>query len=225
MSKTLAGVLGALALCIAPFTVPAVQAAQLSLSDLFYAGSGPDLDIKLDVDVVGSNAEFTISNDSTGTASGSSVFNAYFQSGLSSLLGSVSGAANGTADPTGTVTFTGGVGATVSPDAPPGVGDWTSNYAAWGKTGAASTGINAGESWTIAFALLDSSTTAQDIADAILAPDGQSRVALHIGSCYYGNSCTTGPSEIPIPAAIWLMLSGMVGLIGFGMVRRRSDTA
>lgn len=216
MKRVFTPILAALTLILAPIGLSGAKAAEvIALSD-FVEGVGPDLDLELSIDVSGGVAAFTFANKTLvpSTADTSSIFNVYFESGLASLLGAVSGPANGSGSG---VTFVGGIGSTVSPNHPPGVGDWTGNYAAWGKDGGPhSAGVNPGEEWTIMFALDSGATTAADIANAILNADGHLRVFLHVADCFDSESCTVG--AVPVPAALPLMASALLGL---GIVARR----
>lgn len=238
MSKILTPIVAALALLLTPIGAPGAKAAVLAM-DNSISQYAPDLDIDVDVTVNSGVASFLFSNNSIGTASNASIFNVYFESGLASLLGAVSGDANGTPGAGDSVTFTGGIDPLddgVSPNTPPalggtppaGIATWGGNYAAWGRQNEnAGEGIGAGETWLIKFVLDDASTTAGDIITALSDLSGNSRIAMHIGNCYYGYSCTTTagpPNIVPVPPALPLMATALLGL-GFVARRRRQQVA
>ena len=50
--------------------------------------------------------------------------------------------------------------------------------------------------------------------------DGNSRFAVHVHDCFGSNSCSA-VSAVPLPAAVWLFGSGMLGLVG--VARRKKS--
>ncbi|MFT5396633.1 MAG: hypothetical protein ACI85N_001837 [Gammaproteobacteria bacterium] len=78
-----------------------------------------------------------------------------------------------------------------------------------------------GGSLEIVFALL-AMTSFSDVVDAI--EDGSLRLGFHVRSINLGSGdggeSFVSVSAVPVPAAVWLMGTGLIGLIGFGRRRR-----
>ena len=104
---------------------------------------------------------------------------------------------------------------------------WTSTFAKLDRTGAAANGINPGESLMVVFGY--SGTEAALVGD-LLNGFGDRRIALHLISAANGEcgpdarSCSIGVSAVPLPPAVWLFLSAVLGL-GAVVVRRRPQPA
>ena len=80
--------------------------------------------------------------------------------------------------------------------------------------------LEAGGSLEIVFALV-ALTSFSDVVDAI--EDGRLRLGLHVRSIELGgrDGSESFVSTVPVPAAVWLMGTGLIGLIGF---RRKRPT-
>ena len=100
---------------------------------------------------------------------------------------------------------------------------WTSNFAQLDRNGAASNGINPGEALLVVFGY--SGNEAALVGD-LLDRFGDRRIALHLISAVNGEcgpnatSCSIGVSPVPLPPAVWLFLSAVLGL--GALVRRRT---
>ena len=77
-------------------------------------------------------------------------------------------------------------------------------------------GVNPGEWLGIVFDLQGSQSFGDLVADLT---DGSLRVGLQVQGFYYGGSESFINNPVPVPAAIWLFGSGLLGLIG--VMRRR----
>jgi hypothetical protein len=75
-------------------------------------------------------------------------------------------------------------------------------------------GLNGGESLQISW---DLSGEFSSFIDDVKY--GDSRFALHVLDCEGSNSCSA-VSAVPVPAALWLFSSGLLGLIGFSRWKR-----
>lgn len=196
-----------------------------------------DLTVTSD-DTVGGVISFAFENVSDGVAAGSSVHNVYFESGLSSHLGAFSVNEHGVAT-AGTVAMKGGIGYK-STNAPPsmesagtlnipGMPAWTTNYARYDKDGAAANGINVNDIWTMSFIALTDITADGLIGLITDVFDETSRIAVHVGDCGGDDiSCTAvawPPNPVPVPAALPLFLSGLIGLGVMARRKRKSAAA
>ncbi len=176
-----------------------------------FNASAPGLDISVEVTTTGSQAIFAFANNSTGASAGSSAARIYFESGLQSA--GLSGGA-----------VTGGSGTSFSTSYP-GPGsvpagntiDWAGEYAAFGALASPShNGLEVGESLLLAF---DYTGDEASLVNAILDPDGNARIALHVLDCNGGSSCAASSmAVIPVPAALPLFIGALAGL---GFLRRR----
>lgn len=156
----------------------------------------------------GSNVvQFDIRNTSP-VGSTSSIFNVYFEDRDPDLLSNfnmVGGA--------GTSFAEGG-----APPNPPGANNinWGGTLFRAGRTGNAATGVNRTETLTITAVF---SGLFSDLQDALLVDQ---RIAFQIGDCVTPDgSCQAVVT--PIPAALPLLLSGIVGLFGLRWIRRRGQ--
>lgn len=116
------------------------------------------------------------------------------------------------------------------PAAPPGGASnfgWDGNFERFRSINPAPTfGVGPGE-WLALLYNLDGVTSTQAFLDAlgagIIDPMGIRRVAMHVIRCVDDESCTA--ISVPIPGAIWLFASALLGLFGFGYRRRRAVAA
>lgn len=79
-------------------------------------------------------------------------------------------------------------------------------------------GVNPGETLGIFFALQGTQTYA-DVVNELAS--GQLRVGLHVQAFDGGGSESFVNMPVPVPAALWLFGSGLLGLIGFA--RRKKN--
>lgn len=175
-----------------------------------YNALADDLNLSVDVTLDDGIATFEFHNDSTGASAGSSLARIYFESGLADI-----GLSGGT--------VIGGTGTAFAasypgPAAPPAGNtvDWQGQLAAFGAGSPPPVnGINAGESLIIEFAY---SGTLQALSNALTDENGNARIAVHVLDCVNGDSCAAY-TVVPIPAALPLLVSGLLGLAG--LARRR----
>jgi hypothetical protein len=213
----------ALAACLAaiPF---AARAAIIPLES--YNTVGGSFTGEVEVTSDGSAATFVFRNTTAGGTS--SLASIWFETGFGGIF-------TGT---DATLTQTGvnfaldvtplGPGNSNPPPAPndiPSV-SWTSNFAKLDRIGAAANGISPGEALMVVFGY--SGTEAALVAD-LLNGFGDRRIALHLISAANGEcgpsatSCSIGVSAVPLPPAVWLFLSAVLGL--GAVVRRRPKAA
>jgi hypothetical protein len=215
--------------------------------DLHLANSetiGSGFDLRLDVEVgddldglgdAGLEARFIFSNLSLaqgGSDPSLSGWNArikeiYFESGLSDDLVSPH-----VDDTNGDITGLDYRTISIAPSNPPGINpSWNENYYAFDEQGGSTNkGVEDGQSWSAIFDVAGSAAFVDAVGLAALLGNDQvnSRIAIHVGSCDGGESCvvdtwTPGTSPVPVPAAIWLFGTALIGLVGFG--KRKSKVA
>ena len=221
-SRPFAAIALAFAACL---VVPlAARAAIIPLES--YNTVGGSFTGEVEVTADGSNASFVFRNTTAGGSS--SLASIWFEAGLGGIL-------------TGTDTTLSQTGVNFALDVPPlGPGSsnpppapndipsvpWTSNFAKLDRIGGEVNGIDPGESLLVVFGY--SGTEAGLVSD-LLNGFGDSRIALHLISAENGEcgpnatSCSIGVSPVPLPPALWLFLSAVLGL--GAMVRRRSRPA
>lgn len=78
-------------------------------------------------------------------------------------------------------------------------------------------GVNPGETLGVLFNLQPGGTFADVIGELA---DGTLRVGIHVQALDSGGSESFVNQPVPVPAAIWLMVSGLLGLIGIAKRRR-----
>lgn len=170
--------------------------------------------VEIDVNEITDIASFTFST--TAGNSTTSIARIYFETDLGMIL-------SGTPSliPSGSgVSFTVGTGGP-GPNDPPAGNEAPS--VPWGGTferfkadaPPPRNGINVGEYLTIHY---DYSGTEADLVDKIVDELGNNRLAVHILNCQGTNSCVA--TTVPIPAAVWLFGSGLLGLVGISRRKR-----
>lgn len=206
------------------------QATVIPLASYNTVGGTFTGDVNVTTD--GSHASFLFRNTTSGGMS--SLASIWFEAGLGGIL---TGADATLVQPG--VNFSLdvaplGPGNGAPPPAPNAIPDtpWTSNFARLTKNGAAANGINPGESLLVVFSY--AGTEAALVGD-LLDGFGNRRIALHLiaaknGECGVSsesgqsvNSCSIGVSPVPLPPAVWLFLSAILGL--GTVVRRRARPA
>lgn len=223
-SRPFSAIALALTACLSVFPL-AARAAVIPLES--YNTVGGTFTGEVEVTADGSVATFVFRNTTAGGSS--SLASIWFEAGLGSIL-------------TGADTLIAQTGVSFDLDVtpldpgnsnpPPAPNDipsasWTSNFAMLERNGAAANGISPGEALLVAFGY--SGTEAALVAD-LLNGLGDRRIALHLisagnGECGTGGgqaaaSCSIGVSAVPLPPAIWLFLSAVLGLVS--LTRRRS---
>jgi hypothetical protein len=198
-----------------------VHAAVIPLAS--YNSAGGSFTGEVAVTANGSNASFVFRNTTSGGSS--SLASIWFETGFASIFTGLDA----------TLTQTGvnfsfdvtplGPGNNAPPPAPNAIPStpWTSNFAKLDKIGAAANGINPGEALTVVFGY---SGTESALVGDLLNGFGDRRIALHLISAGNGecgvsattgqsvDSCSIGVSAVPLPAAVWLLLSAILGLGG-----------
>jgi hypothetical protein len=91
----------------------------------------------------------------------------------------------------------------------------------WLAGGSPKGGIGVGQTGVLTFALTGNlaGLTTQSFVDALNAPGGE-WLAVRFRGFEDGGSSKYGTSVVPIPAAVWLLGSGLLGLAGLGRFRR-----
>ena len=123
-----------------------------------------------------------------------------------------------------------------TPEEPPAAGSISSFGGAWGGTAIgltadpsssppAITGVLGGFDALLVFAFSSSLTDEIAFAESVLSDFLQGfRIAMHIGACTeLGESCTA--IAAPIPGAVWLFISALLGLVGIGYRKREKLAA
>ena len=110
----------------------------------------------------------------------------------------------------------------ISPPSPPGIiPSWAGNHYTFDEQGGSSnTGVVDGQSWSAIFDLAVGAAFTDTAGLVALLGNDQvnSRIAIHVGDCDGSNSCvvdTWTPSPVPVPAAVWLFGTALIGFIGF----------
>lgn len=222
-SRPFSAIVFALATCLAGAPL-AANAAIIPLES--YNTIGGTFSGEVEVTADGSSATFAFRNTTAGGTS--SLASIWFEAGFASIF-------------TGADANIAQTGVSFALDVPPlGPGNsnpppapndipsvsWTSNFAKLDRIGAAANGINPGESLLVAFGY--SGTEAALVSD-LLNGAGDRRIALHLISAANGEcgpnatSCSIGVSAVPLPPALWLFLSAVLGL--GALTRRRTKAA
>lgn len=204
--------------------VPAANAAMLPLTVYNDNGTPTDFTAEVDISCDGGGCDLTFTNtsDPSGIAGDSAIHQIYFEEGFATYFDDAEASAF-----TGTVNFVQG---TVTPGTKPQAlsgwsGTWSEGY--FVRDGNKDDGINpllsSGDSLTISLAFInaisfDAVVLSQRILDAIQ----NMMVAVHVNECAPDESCNAYAT--PIPGAIWLLGSALLGLFGFSVRRRSSAT-
>lgn len=214
----------ALTACLATFGDGA-KAAVIPLAP--YNTVGGSFTGEVEVTAGGGNATFVFRNT---TAGGSSSLAAiWFEAGFGGILTGADGSLVQTGVNFSLDVTPLGPGNSASPPAPNDIPNipWTSNFAKLDRSGGEANGIDPGEALSVVFGY---SGTESALVGDLLNGFGNRRIALHLisagdGECGTGGngqtatSCSVGVSAVPLPPAIWLMLSAIGGLVA--IVRRR----
>lgn len=222
------GALTASGLSLGLGLVIAASAANAAILPLtVYNDNGTPTDFAAEVEMTcyvgGCDMTFTNTSDTSGVAGDSAIDKIYFEDGFANYFST----ASITGD-TGTVNFVEG---TVTPGTKPQAlsgwsGTWSEGY--FVRDGNKDDGINAlgydgaDDSLTISLAFLNGGFDATALAQKILNIIEDMMVAIHVNECAPDTSCNAYAT--PIPAAIWLLGSALLGLFGFGAVRRSGAT-
>lgn len=181
---------------------------------------------EVEVTADGSNATFVFRNTTAG--GDSSLASIWFEAGFGSILTGADGSLVQTGVDFAVDVAPLGPGNGNPPPAPNDIPStsWTSNFAKLDRNGAAANGINPGEALSVVFGY---SGTESDLAGDLLNGFGDRRIALHLISAENGEcgpaatSCSIGVSQVPLPPAVWLFLSAILGL--GAVIRRRPKPA
>lgn len=226
-SRPFSAIALALTACLSAFPL-AARAAVIPLES--YNTVGGTFTGEMEVTADGSFATFVFRN--TTAAGGSSLASIWFETGLGSILTG----ADTLITQTG-VSFDLDVTPLSPANNPPAPNDipsspWTSTFAKLERNNGAANGISPGEALLVAFGY--SGTEAALVAD-LLNGLGDRRIALHLisaenGECGTGGgqaatSCSIGVSTVPLPPAVWLFLSAVLGLVSFTRRRSKAPTA
>lgn len=204
--------------------VPAANAAMLPLT--VYNDNGTPTDFTAEVDMTcyvgGCDMTFTNTSDPSGIAGDSAIHQIYLEEGFATYFAS---------SPI-TLTQTAGVnfvqGTVNNGTKPQALSDWsgTWEYGYFERDGKKDDGINplasSGDSLTISLAFLNGGFDATLLAEKILDVLMDMMVAVHVNECAPDESCNAYAT--PIPGAVWLLGSALLGLFGFSVRRRSSAT-
>lgn len=208
---------------------PVANAVTLALEVYNDNGEATDFTAELEITETTDGLLFTFTNTSAldGNALESAVDQIYLEAGYADIFDSA------TLDPpggtTGTVVFSQG---TVTPGTKPQALDWTTTWAEgyFTRDGEKDNGINAlgydgaDDSLTLYLAFTEGkSINAILMAKLILKDASFTMVAIHANACVDEPDTSCNAYATPIPAAIWLLGSALLGLVGFGA--RRKATA
>ena len=201
----------------------AANAAILPLTVYNDNGTPTDFTAEVDLSCGGGVCDLTFTNtsDPSGIAGDSAIHQIYFEEGFATYFDSAWVSAS-----TGTVNFTQG---TVTPGTKPqALSGWAATWIEgfFQRDGNAGDGINpllsSGDSLTISLAFIDASFDAIVLSQRILDALADMMVAIHVNECAPDVSCNAYAT--PIPGAIWLLGSALLGLFGFSVRRRSSAT-
>lgn len=211
---------------------PVANAVTLALEVYNDNGEATDFTAELEITATTDGLLFTFTNTSAldGNALESAIDQIYFEAGYANIFETATLAPPG--GTTGTVVFSQG---TVTPGTKPqdsGTIDWTTTWAEgyFTRDGAKNNGINAlgydgaDDSLTLYLAFIDGeSVSAHLMSKLILNNSSFTMVAIHANACVDRPDTSCNAYATPIPAAIWLLGSALLGLVGFGA--RRKATA
>lgn len=205
---------------------PVANAVTLALEVYNDNGEATDFTAELEITETTDGLLFTFTNTSAldGNALESAIDQIYLEAGYADYFDSAI-----LYDDTGTVVFSQG---TVVGGTKPQALDWTTTWADgyFTRDGGKNNGINAlgydgaDDSLTLYLAFIDGeSLSAPLMARMILKDDSFTMVAIHANACVDEPDTSCNAYATPIPAAIWLLGSALLGLVGFGA--RRKATA
>lgn len=208
-------VLGAVMIVFAP----AANALTVPLQVYNDNGTPTDFSAEIDVSCNGGGCDLTFTNtsDPTGVAQDSAIHQIYLEEGFGDYFSSST--ISGT---TGDVSFVKG---NVTPGTKPQAntlidGGWTSTWSDgyFVRDGNKDDGINpllsSGDSLTISLAFLGNPLTSLALVSNILSDLENMMVAVHVNACG-PNDASCAANAVPIPGAIWLLGSALLGLFGF----------
>lgn len=198
---------------------PAANAIPVPLKVYNDDGTPTDFSAELDVSCNGGGCDLTLTNksDPTGVAQNSAIQQIYLGQGFADYFSSSS--ISGT---TGDVSFVKGK---VTPGTKPQAntqisGGWTTTWSDgyFVRDGNKDDGINpllsSGDSLTISLAFLGNPLTSLALVSNILSDLENMMVAVHVNACG-PNDASCAANAVPIPGAIWLLGSALLGLFGF----------
>lgn len=208
---------------------PVANAVTLALEVYNDNGEATDFTAELEITDTTDGLLFTFTNTSAldGNALNSAIDQIYLEAGYADIFESAALSAD-----TGTVVFSKG---TVTPGTKPQDNttiDWTTTWAHgyFTRDGKKDNGINAlgydgaDDSLTLYLAFIEGeSISAPLMAKLILNDESFTMVAIHANACVDRPDTSCNAYATPIPAAIWLLGSALLGLVGFGA--RRKTTA
>ena len=201
-------------LCVASYAISA-QAVTLSFNCITNTSATDcgigEAQLTVDVSDAGSN---TVLFEFFNTGSDqSTIAEIYFDNGSS--LFEVASIDKAGKVPSQGVSFS--VGAT-PPNLPGGNGiSFSADFSMQADNPAPQWGVNFGESVGITFTLASAKTFA-DVIDELTT--GHLRMGLHVTNFTSGGSDSFVNNPVPIPAAVWLFGSGLLGLVGIARRRR-----
>jgi len=214
---TVCGLALALGMVIA---APAANAVTMPLTVYNDNGEATDFTAELEITATAGGLHLTFTNTSAldGNASLSAIDQVYLEAGFDDFFDTAA-----VAGTTGDVTFTQKTVTSGTKPQDSGTIGWTTTWAEgyFTRDGSKDDGINTGESLTL-FLAFDGgqSLTPLQLAIRILNDPDFSAVAIHANACVDEPDTSCSAYATPIPGAIWLLASALLGLVGFGARRK-----